>query len=149
MIACKNKVDDLIVSTLRSTNNLHEALERRREALHQEAQSRTKNEGELQNQIDELAFAVIKTALNDYKARERLGNYVDRLYQAVADTGNLTYMGAGIASTNEVSHMLSDVMSGSNDGEITSADIPEELQSRVATSSEVSEILNETFPNRS
>ena len=109
--------------------------------------TRSENDQSLQGQINDLAFAIIQIALNDHEARERIKEYLGTLYQAVADTGNLTYMGAGIASTNEVSDMLSDVLSGSDAGEITGTGIPEELKNRVATSSEVSNMLAEIFPN--
>ena len=56
-------------------------------------------------------------------------------------------MGAGIASTSEIHDMLSDILSGSDSGEYTDSEIPEELQNRVATSKEISEMLDETFPH--
>ena len=117
--------------------------------LQGETQARSENEHSIQAQIDSLAFAVIKVALNDYEARGRLKEYLYDIYQAIADTGRLTYMGAGVASTNEVSSMLADVMAGTNDGEISGTGIPEELRRRIATSSDVSEMLQEVFHNRS
>ena len=95
--------------------------------------TRTESDNNLQGQIDDLTFALIKTAINDYEARRRLKDFVDRLYQAVADTGNLTYDGTGIASTNEIKEMLQDVLS---DNASESQDNPE-----------IKEMLDEVFNN--
>ena len=132
---------------LRRDLNAHKASERRKAEILQEILTRSESDQSLQGQINDLAFAIIQIALTDHEARERIKEYLGTLYQAVADTGNLTYMGAGVASTNEVSDMLSDVLSGSDAGEITGTGIPEELKNRVATSSEVSNMLAEIFPN--
>ena len=99
----------------------------------------------LQVQINDLVAAVIKVAINDYQARERFRESIDDFYQVMADSGNMTYMGARVASSNEIGDMLSDVFSGSDDGEVYASEIPEELRDRVASSSEVSEILAEIF----
>ena len=143
----QTEIDNLLETVLRSSLNLHEAQSRNRADLQGETQTRYENEWILQAQIDNLAFAVMKVALTDYEAREHIKQYLGKLYQAVADTGNLTYMGAGVASTNEISSMLADVMSGTDDGEITGSGIPEALKNRVASSSEVSDMLAEVFHN--
>ena len=101
----------------------------------------------LQEQINSVIMTMLRFALNDYEARERLREYINDIYQAVADTGNLTYMGARVASTNEVGDMLADVMAGTDTGETSTSEIPEELRDKVSTSSEVSEMLAEIFPN--
>ena len=110
-----------------------------------EAQTRTDMDTILQVQINDLVAAVIKVAINDYQARERFRESIDDFYQVMADSGNMTYMGARVASSNEIGDMLSDVFSGSDDGEVYASEIPEELRDRVASSSEVSEILAEIF----
>lgn len=100
-----------------------------------------------QEQINSVIMTMLRFAVNDYEARERLREYINDIYQAVADTGNLTYMGARVASTNEVGDMLADVMAGTDTGETSTSEIPEELRDKVSTSSEVSEMLAEIFPN--
>lgn len=132
---------------IRRDLNTQSANDRRKAEILQEILTRSNSDKNLQSQIDELSFAVIRIALNDYEARERIKEYLGTLYQAVADTGNLTYMGAGVASSSEVSDMLADVLSGSDAGEITGTGIPEELKDRVATSTEVSSMLAEIFHN--
>lgn len=83
-------------------------------------------------------MTLLLPAINDYEARYKFEDFVNSLYQAVADTGNLTYKDAGgclkIRDT--------DVLSGTNTGEIASSQIPEELRDQVTMSSEISEMLD-------
>ncbi len=67
------------------------------------------------------------------------------MYQAVVDTGGMTYKGAQIASSSEVSDLVNSVITGDYSGEETEATIPEELENEIATSTEISEMLSEVF----
>ena len=67
----------------------------------------------------------MRLMLNDIEGRERIitelndiKQIINVIYQVAADTENLTYKGARIASSGEITTMLSDVLSGSDDGEI-------------------------------
>ena len=96
--------------------------------------------GEL-NIRQELELRDIRQVLKEWIAAANV------LYEMAAETGNLTYKGARIASGNEITSMLSDVLSGNDTGEITESEIPEELKDQVSTSEEISEVLSEVFPN--
>ncbi|MBR0069096.1 MAG: hypothetical protein IJP97_01235, partial [Synergistaceae bacterium] len=74
-------------------------------------------------------------------------NVVNVIYQHAADTGELTYRGAKIASGNEITSMLSDVMTGNDSGEVIKSEIPEELRDQITTPEETTEMLSEIFPN--
>ena len=100
----------------------------------------------LQYQINQLALAVLMNTMKHYQDREEFLTYISAMYQSLADSGNLTYMGATVASSNEIGNMLADVLSGTDSGEVYESEIPEELKDRVATSSEISEMLAELFP---
>ena len=137
----------LSLAVLKNTLMQRDAHEKRKAEILHEALSRSEREDYLQSQIDNLAFAIMQVALNDYSARERFRQSIDEFYQAMADSGNMTYMGAKVASGNEINEMLIDVLSGTDSGAVSISEIPEELRDRVATSSEVSEMLAEIFPN--
>ncbi len=138
----------LSLAVLKNTLMQRDAHEKSKAEILHEALSRSEREDYLQSQIDNLAFAIMQVALNDYSARERFRQSIDEFYQAMADSGNMTYMGAKVASGNEINEMLTDVLSGTDSGAVSISEIPEALRSRVATSSEVSEMLAEIFnPN--
>ncbi len=99
------------------------------------------------NQIGELNIQLILELREMQQAFKEWVNVVNVIYQTAADTGNLTYMGAGVASGNEITSMLSDVLSGNDSGEVTESEIPEELKDQIATSGEITEMLSEVFSN--
>ena len=148
----KSTTIEAVAETLNKTlnNALSAEAASRRSSDIEEAHERSIDDVALRRQIDKLALLALQNEFRavDFKKQiAELREYFNEIYQAVADTENLTYMGAGVASTNQVSKMLSDVMSGTDDGEITSAEIPEALQGRVAASSEVGDMLVEIFSN--
>lgn len=96
--------------------------------------------GEL-NLQQELELRELRLAFKEWV------NVVNVIYQDAADTGNLTYKGARIASGNEVTSMLSDVMTGKDSGEVSESEIPEELRDQITTPTELTEMLSEIFPN--
>lgn len=96
--------------------------------------------GEL-NLRQELELRELRLAFKEWV------NVVNVIYQTAADTGKLTYRGARIASGNEVTSMLSDVMTGNDSGEMNESEIPEELRDQITTPTEVREMLSEIFPN--
>lgn len=173
----QTQADNLAQASLQTSLNIKETADRQRETLHQEAEQRrsdflkvkdavndeaakrenadsaetsirSNDDSALQKQLDSLVFAVLRIALNNYEAREKLRLSIDELFQVVADTGNFTYMGAKIASRSEIGDMLADVLSGTDSGEVFESEIPEALRDKIAASSEVSEMLAEIFPNQ-
>lgn len=145
--ALQEEISSLSTGLIQSELNGLALNKKREKQILQETLTRSEDDKCIQDQINDIVFAVTTAIIHGHNARERLKEYVDRLYQAVADTGNLTYMGAGIASQNEINAMLNDVLSGSDNGEIREDEIPETLSDRIATSSEVDAMLREIFPN--
>ncbi len=111
------------------------------------SQAAQQEHSDIQAQLDTLVFAVLRIALNDYEGRDRLRQHIDNLFQDIAENGDFTYMGARVASRSEIADMIADILSGSDTGEISQSEIPEELQDQLATSSEVDDMLAEIFPN--
>lgn len=104
----------------------------------------------LLNEINTLGELNIRQELELHKLRTAFRewvNVVNVIYQDAADTGKLTYKGARIASGNEVTSMLSDILSGNDSGEISESEIPEELRDQITTPEETTEMLSEIFPN--
>ncbi len=113
-----------------------------------ETQTRVIDVWNLQYQINKLALTVLKLTLKMYEDREEFKTYISAMYQVLADTGNMTYMGAKVASSHEVNDMLADILSGTDSGEVYESEIPEELRDKVASSTEITNLLAEIFPNQ-
>lgn len=136
--------------------NSQNAHERRRVETAQEAKTRSQHDESLQEQINDLADANIRLTMNGIEEHQRITadikeikQFLDRIYDALVDTGTVTYRGAKVATSHEISDMLSDVMSGSTDGAVSEAEIPEDLKDDIATHEEITEMLDEVFPQRS
>lgn len=110
----------------------------------------------LQSQLNDLAFSEMWRTICDNELRGRIfaqisdiKDSIEDIYSVLGDTGVMTYKGARVAAKNEISDMLNDILSGSDDGEISVSEIPEELKDEIADHKEITEILDEVFPNRS
>ena len=155
----QQQIDSLATSIVRGIRNLLESNEWRKNELSQEKQTRSEEDDALQAQIDNLANAIMRQAINDIEANRKITKDIteikqklDDIYQILIDTGTMTYRGARVATANEIGDMISDVMNGTDDGETSASEIPEDLKGDIATREEISEMLNDlgfTIPNRS
>lgn len=124
---------------------------------------RLQNEKALQEQINTISFTIMHWVVSDSEARERINTRISNLqqtlndinqslseiYDALADTGAMTYKGAKIAASYEIGDMLKDILAGTDDGEICVSEIPDEVKDEIARHEEITAFLNEFFPNRS
>ena len=146
----------LSLAGTKETLNFRQASNRRKSEALNETQTRSEQDDGLQVQIDTLADTTMRQMTENLAVRRRIINDISNIkqtlndiYDALVDAGTITYRGARIATSHEISDMLSDVLSGSDDGEISVSEIPEDLKGDIATREEVSEMLDEVFNNRS
>ena len=115
-----------------------------------ETEERKSVNSRLVNEINALGELNLHQELELRNIRQVLKEWITAanvLYEMAAETGNLTYKGARIASGNEITSMLSDVMTGNDSGEVIKSEIPEELRDQITTPEETTEMLSEIFPN--
>ena len=150
--ALQSQLEELVKASLSDQLRLLTFKTNQRAVMQVEVQNRLTQDGTLQEQIDALSTAVTRGVVNDSQAHQRLSTQIaeikqkiDEIYDAIVDTGQVTYRGAKVATSHEIKDMLSDVMSGNNDGETSESVIPEELQSEIATHDEISEMLDEVL----
>lgn len=155
--------NDLAYAQMHGEINAMEANQRRLLDIQQEEKERNHYDAVLQEQINALSFAHMDWVLSGIEAREGIlekistinqtlidvNQSIASLYDAMADTGVMTYKGARIAPSYEIADMLNDILAGTDDGEISVSVIPDEVKDEIANSQEIHEIIKEVFPNRS